>query len=139
MKQHAQSRQTGFTMIELIVVIVILGILAATALPRFLNVQDQAKTNAIAGVAATMSSAMQVNYSSCVVVNNKATADKCVAIVNCTDVSNILQGGVPSDYEVTAAAIGTKDGDTITTCEVKHKTDASVAAKAFTGIRAGNG
>ncbi len=38
-----QSRQHGFTMIELIVVIVILGILAAVALPRFTNMQGDAR------------------------------------------------------------------------------------------------
>jgi len=42
-------RNKGFTLIELVVVIVILGILSATAAPRFLNIQSDAKIAALEG------------------------------------------------------------------------------------------
>jgi len=49
-KNMAKSRQQGFTIIELIVVILLLGILTATALPRFLDVTDEAHTAVVSAV-----------------------------------------------------------------------------------------
>ena len=51
------QNQRGFTMIELIVVIVILGILAATALPRFINVQSEARVASVNGLVGGLRSA----------------------------------------------------------------------------------
>lgn len=59
LKQHAQA---GFTLIELVVVIVILGILAATALPRFFDLTTDARKASVAGVAGGFTSGVAIEH-----------------------------------------------------------------------------
>jgi prepilin-type N-terminal cleavage/methylation domain-containing protein len=101
--------QRGFTLIELVMVIVILGVLAAVAIPKFVDLKSDARAAALSGVAGALNSASAINYAS-----RSANVAKGNAVANCSDVATAMQGGVPADYSITAAAVAVNASVTCT-------------------------
>ncbi|HIF9058097.1 type II secretion system protein [Photobacterium damselae subsp. damselae] len=68
------KRQGGFTLIELVVVIVILGILAVTAAPKFMNLQNDARNASLQGLKGAIEGAAGIVYGKAAIKGIEATA-----------------------------------------------------------------
>ncbi|WP_392340293.1 type II secretion system protein [Moritella marina] len=92
------KRNSGFTLIELVIVIIVLGILAATAVPKFINLQDDAKISAMKGVEAAVHSAANIVYSKAAIdgVETKKSGNK--VVVSGSDVAVVY--GYPEATKV---------------------------------------
>lgn len=74
------QQQRGFTLIELIIVIVILGILAVTAAPKFLDIQGDAKSAVVKGMEGAMKSASDIIHAKALITGTNGNATGTVSL-----------------------------------------------------------
>jgi len=120
-------RSQGFTLIELVAVIVILGILAAVAVPKFFNLSDQAKQAAMNSTVGSIESASTMNFAAYEASPTNADVTKIGAATggqtNCgTAVRGILNGqdSLSKKYTISGTLTASTAGAVDKNCTIKY-------------------
>jgi MSHA pilin protein MshA len=111
------NNEKGFTLIEIIAVLVILGILAAVAVPKFIDLQDDAKKKALEGALAEGMSTVSLAYAKLALSNGSTPGEAAVAAKATVN----TPGG--DDFSYTFS--GT-DGNGVVSVQVGAKTDGAL-------------
>lgn len=149
------KRQAGFTLIELVMVIVILGILSAFALPRFADLGQEARAAALQGAYGAIKSASSIAHADSLVNNNATVVNLEGTNINMVngypqalaagsggilDAAQITTGA-SGDFDVDASSAGATAGSVIiiqakgattaANCQVSYTAPAANAAPAI--------
>jgi MSHA pilin protein MshA len=129
--------QRGFTLIELVMVIVILGVLAAVAIPKFVDLKADAQLASTQGVAGAAASASAINYGGCAISTAASAPAKCKVVATCDAIKAAMSGGAwPTGYS--ASGTGSAVNGTSMTCTLALAGYTPTTPVTFEVIAAGN-
>jgi MSHA pilin protein MshA len=125
MRSLAHKKEAGFTFIEIIVVIVVIGILAAIAVPKFIDLTGDAKVAAADGTFGAMQSATALAFANhrAGKLTESGTGDD-QFITDPASLVHYLDGGVPEGVTVDKTKITLQDGSEVT---IEAETDKNKA------------
>ncbi|HMA66632.1 MAG TPA: type II secretion system protein [Desulfosalsimonadaceae bacterium] len=122
-KKSMLKNQQGFTLIEIIAVLIILGILGAVAVPKYVDLTEEADEAAVSEQASSLAAGCAMNYAKYKLTGN---ANSYVDITECSDALSVVE-----DFDSDAFTIGnsgdpvadftlmkTESGDPTETCQV---------------------
>ena len=101
------KKQSGFTLVELVVVVAVVGVLAVVATPKIMDVAGDARQATLNGIAGALTAATTRNFAQRSANKDDSISNPTnIAMLDCNTADDVLEGGLlPDGYEITTKTL----------------------------------